>query len=171
MDSEFRKIVWRQFDAAIAMLENALRACPEGLWRDSLWDGAEPAGLAEFWYIAYHTLFWLDLHLSGAVEGFAPPAPFTLEELDPAGVVPARPYTQDELLSYLAQGRRKCKETLETLTDERARRPFRFTWGELSFAELMLYDMRHIQEHTAQLNLYLGQKAGWNPRWVAGASK
>ena len=34
---------------------------------------------AEFWYVVYHALFWLDLYLSGAVEGFAPPAPFTLD--------------------------------------------------------------------------------------------
>jgi hypothetical protein len=29
--------------------------------------------------------------------------------------------------------------------------------------------MRHVQEHAAQLNLILGQKIGWSPRWVAQA--
>ena len=65
-----------------------MAACPDELWRVRLWDDAELPGAAEFWYIAYHTLFWLDLYLSGAVEGFAPPAPFTLDELDPAGCCP-----------------------------------------------------------------------------------
>ena len=31
--------------------------------------------------------------------------------------------------------------------------------------------MRHVQEHAAQLNLILGQKTGWSPRWVAETKK
>ena len=27
---------------------------------------------AEFWYVIYHALFWLDLYLEGSAEGFAP---------------------------------------------------------------------------------------------------
>ena len=83
MNIPWRTIIWQQFGAAIDMLDNALRACPDELWRGRLWDNpSEPPGYAEFWYLAYHALFWLDLYLSGAVEGFAPPAPFTLDELD-----------------------------------------------------------------------------------------
>ena len=29
----------------------------------------------------------------------------------------------------------------------------------MSFLELLLYNMRHVQEHAAQLNLFLGQNA------------
>jgi hypothetical protein len=57
----------------------------------------------------------------------------------------------------------------EGLTDEPARRRCRFSWGEVSFAELLLDNMRHIQEHAAQLNLVLGQQSGWSPGWVASA--
>jgi hypothetical protein len=35
----------------------------------------------------------------------------------------------------------------------------RFSWGELPFGELLLYTMRHVQEHAAQLHLFLGQEA------------
>src|SRR5262252_4616370 len=104
MDSLWRAILWKQFGAAIDMLDNALVACPDSLWRLRLWrdplDHPLPPELAEFWYLAYHTLFWLDLYLSGSAEGFAPPAPFTLDELDPDGAVPARPYTREELRTY-----------------------------------------------------------------------
>ena len=31
--------------------------------------------------------------------------------------------------------------------------------------------MRHVQEHAAQLNLILGQKIGWGPKWAAQAKK
>src|SRR5512136_2819309 len=135
MDVMWRAIIWRQFGAAIAMLENALRACPDELWSTRLWgEHSERPELGEFWYIVYHTLFWLDLYLSGAVEGFAPPAPFNLDELDPAGLLPERPYTRDELHAYLEHGRRKCRATIDALTDEQAARHCHFPWGEVSFA-------------------------------------
>jgi len=169
MDATWRTILWQQFGATIDMLENAVRACPDDLWRVRLWDDAELPESAAFWYVVYHTLFWLDLYLSGAVEGFVPPAPFTLDELDPAGVLPESPYTRDELLAYLDHGRNKCRAAIQALTDERAHQSCRFRWGELPFVELLLYNMRHVQEHTAQLNLILGQKIGWSPRWVVRA--
>ena len=169
MDANWRTSLWQQFGAAIDMLGNAVAACPDELWRVRLWDDAELPESAAFWYIVYHTLFWLDLYLSGAVEGFAPPAPFNLDELDPAGLLPERLYTKDELQAYLEHGRSKCRATIDALTDEQAARRCKFRWGELSFAALLLDNMRHVQEHAAQLNLILGQKAGWSPRWVAQA--
>lgn len=162
MDPAWKTSIWQQFGAAIDMLDNALLACPEELWGDR---SQEP----EFWYVTYHCLFWLDLYLTGAVEGFAPPAPFTLDELDPAGLLPDRVYTKDELHTYLMQCRTKCKVTVESLTDEKAREHCTFGWGATNFGELLLYNMRHVQEHAAQLSLILGLKYGWASRWVAKA--
>jgi hypothetical protein len=166
MDLSWRTVIGPQFEAAMDMLENALLACPDELWLDP---AQEPG--QSFWYITYHALFWLDLYLSGAVEGFTPPAPFTLDELDPAGLLPERPYTKDELHSYLDHGRRKCRMALESLTDERAGQRCRFPWGEVSFVELLLYNMRHVQEHASQLSLMLGQKVGSAPGWVSGVKR
>jgi len=131
MDKAWKTIIWSQFGAAIDMLENALLACPAELWSDR-------SQQLEFWYVVYHALFWLDLYLTGSVEGFAPPAPFSLEELDPAGLLPERPYAKHELKAYLEHGRRKCRATIEGLTDERSRQRCAFSWGEVSFAELLL---------------------------------
>src|SRR5205814_6943328 len=88
---------------------------------------------------------------------------------------PARPYTQEELLAYLAATRRKCQATLVALTDERAHQAVPYPWiagagPAVSFLELQLYNMRHVQEHAAQLSLFLGQHAipdealDWVPR-------
>ncbi len=60
----------------------------------------------------------------------------------------------------------KCRVTIESLTDEKARRTCKFPWGEIPFAELLLDNMRHVQEHTAQLNMILGQKIGYDPGWI-----
>jgi hypothetical protein len=164
VDMTWKAILWRQFGAAIDMLENGLVACPDQFWSDR-------SRRPEFWYVVYHTLFFLDLYLSGAVEGFSPPAPFTLDELDPRGVLPERVYTKDELQSYLEHGRRKCRAEIDSLTDERARERCVFPWGEMSYAELMLDNMRHVQHHAAQLNLILRQTVDTAPGWVARTKK
>ena len=78
-------------------------------------------------------------------------------EQDEAGPVPERPYTKEELQAYLDHCRKRCQVTIETMTDEGALRRCRFGWGDVSFAELLLYNMRHVQEIAAQLSLVLGQ--------------
>jgi hypothetical protein len=162
MDAHWREIVWHQYGAAIDTLENALLACPEDLWGDR-------SRTPEYWYAVFHTLFFLDYYLSDSEAGFAPPPPFTLDELDPAGVLPDRVYTKDELRAYLRHGRRKCRDAIESLTEERARRRCGFRRREMSVAELLLYNMRHVQHHAAQLNLILRQTIDSAPRWVSTA--
>jgi hypothetical protein len=172
MNAAWKTALRQQFEAALDMLENALRACPDQLWHVRLWDdGSQQAGFSEFWNIAYHTLFWLDLYLSGSAEGFAPPQPFTLDELDPAGELPDRPYSRDELLAYLEHARTKCRWTIDSLTNKKEQELCKFPWGQLTLAGLLLDNLRHVQEHTAQLNMLLGQKINWAPGWVARARR
>lgn len=171
MDEIMKSALSQQFGASIDMLEKAILACPEAQWEVRLWNETRLPRAAEFWYIGYHTLFFLDLYLSGSVESFMPPAPFTLDELDPAGIVPEKPFSRVEVLSYLEHCRKKCQTTIETLTPEMASRKCVFPWGEVTFAALMLDNMRHVQEHVAQLNMILGQENGWSPRWITNAKK
>jgi hypothetical protein len=170
MNDTWKTILWRQFGAAIDMLENAMRACPDDIWSERAqkpaWRERDVVG---FWYLVYHTLFWLDFSLAESDEGFAPPAPFTLDELDPAGVLPDRPYTKNELQRYLDHCRQKCRATIEALTDERAHGCRSLSWGEVNTVELLLYNMRHVQHHAAQLNLLLRQTIDTAPGWVSRA--
>ena len=167
-----KQMLWRQFGPAIDMLGDALRDCPAELWEKSLWEDQPDqwvaAGFSSFWYLGYHALFWLDLYLTGAEEGFAPPAPFDLVEMEAGEALP-RIYTRSELLGYLEYCRGKCQETIAALSTEQASRLCRFAWGELTFAELQLYNLRHVQEHGAQLRMFLGQQAGKSTRWVSQA--
>ncbi len=165
LDIFWRKTIWQQFGAAIDMLGNAIDACPAEAWAG---ESRQP----ELWYLAYHTLFFLDLYLHGTADGFAPPEPFTLGELDPAGARPERPYTQEELRTYLDHCRKKCLETIDALTEEGARRRCGIEWLDLSVVELQLYNMRHVQHHAAQMNLLLRERAGSAPPgWVRRALK
>ncbi|HYG58700.1 MAG TPA: DinB family protein [Symbiobacteriaceae bacterium] len=164
MDNTWRTALWQQFGASIDMLEQAVLACPDELWGDR-------SQRPEYWYVTFHTLFFLDLYLTGSAEGFAPPAPFTLDEMDPRGILPDRVYTRDELLTYLEHGRKKCRETIANLTDEQAGRRCSFPWGEVSFVELLLDNMRHVQHHAAQLYLILRQQTDSAPRWVSSTKR
>ena len=168
MDTFWKITIWGQFGGAIDMLENAMRACPDELWsnpsKPPAWDDQDVVG---FWYVAYHTLFFLDHDLSGSLDGFTPPAPFTLDELDPAGLLPERPYTKVELQSYLEHCREKCRAKINRMTQEEARQRCGFERLDLTGAELLLYSLRHVQHHAAQLNLLLRQNTGSAPRWVA----
>jgi hypothetical protein len=160
----WKGIIWPQFGAAIDTFEDLVRACPPELWREQLWP--TPSQRPEFsqvWYITYHNLFWLDLYLTGSEDGFEPPAPFALIEQDEDGPLPEKPYTKEELLAYLDYCRARCRETIAAMTDEKAMTRCRFPWGEVPFAELLLYNMRHVQEHAAQLSLLLGQRGHYVP--------
>ena len=136
--------------------------CPDEVWSDQT---REP----QFWYLVYHTLFWLDYSLSESPDGFAPPAPFGLEEFDPAGVVPDRVYTKAEMQIYLEHGRQKTRAAIFGLTDEKAQTRFQYFSKNFSILELMLYNMRHVQHHAAQLNLLLRQDGAEPPSWVSRA--
>jgi len=168
VDVFWKSVLRRQFSAAIDMLENAIRTCPDDLWCDQTkkpeWVSNDIVG---FWYLAYHTLFYLDFYLSDSMEDFGPPAPFNRDEFDPAGLLPEKPYSKEVLLGYLDHGRRKCNAVIDALTDEKARQQSRPRPElQLSVAELLLDNLRHVQHHAAQLNLVLRQRTGTAPKWV-----
>lgn len=172
MQQEFKEVLWEQFGAAIDMLENAIHACPDEVWSDPSkrpeWPTHDVVG---YWYLVYHTLFFLDFDMSDVpAEEFRPPAPFNRDELDPAGLLPDRPYTKEELRAYLEHGRRKSRAVIAGIDEYNAFERKASTRPDKSVAELLLYTMRHIQHHTAQLNLILRQRTGTEaPRWVSKA--
>jgi hypothetical protein len=163
----WKESLWQQFGAAIDYLAENVNVCPDALWRAELWEtGDKRAEFAQFWYVVYHTLFWLDLYLTGAEEGFLPPSPFTLIEQDDYGPLPERVYTKAELQAYLHDCRQKCQATIQSLTEEMAQRQCSFSWGTCSFLELLVYNLRHVHGHASQLNMLLGQRVGPQPSYV-----
>jgi hypothetical protein len=154
-----RTAVWHQYGAALDTLESAVHSCPDSLWADR-------SQKHEYWYLVFHTLFFHDLYLSERLEGFTPPAPFTLSEVNPDGEMPPRVYTKSELLDYLEHGRRKLRASVAALTEEHAAHKKKFWTAERSELEWMLYNMRHVQHHSAQLNLMLRQSIDFGAKWI-----
>jgi hypothetical protein len=159
MNETLREILWQQFGASIDMLENAMLACSDDLWSN----GSKEF---DFWYLAYHTLFFLDYDMSDSPSTFHPPEPFTLSELDPTGVLPDRIYSKTELLNYLELGREKCRVRIEGLTDEKAQERFVSDFRNFSILENLFQSMRHVQHHAAQLNQLLRRHQNSAPNWV-----
>ncbi len=157
MKKSTKEIIWRQFGASIDMLENAVKLCPSEFWDTE----------KKFWYMAYHSLFWLDYYLTLDPTEFEPPAPYTLSEFDPNGAMPNRTYTKKELISYLQYSRNKCKNLISNMTDEIATSRWKNDYKDYPVLEILLYNMRHVQHHAAQLNLLLRQEINDSPKWVS----
>jgi hypothetical protein len=160
MDKSINESLWKQFGASIDMLENAIVVCPDNLWNNE----------KMFWYSAYHCLFWLDYYLTVDPTNFSISAPFTLSEFDPAGSLPERVYTKEELLNYLNESREKCCLLLSSFSDELLSQRWVNDYKNFSLFEMMLYNMRHVQHHAAQLNKLLREGMNDSPKWVSQTS-
>ena len=62
---DIRKALTSQYLAALAMLEETIRRCPDDLWVD-------PQAKDQFWQIAYHALFFTHLYLQESEAAFRP---------------------------------------------------------------------------------------------------
>ncbi len=159
MERLLNESLWKQFGASLDMLENAIRLCPKEHWDTE----------KQFWYNAYHCLFFTDYYLSPESAKFSPPAPFTFSEFE--DVMPERTYTQAELLTYGEYCREKCHVLINNMTLDLAATRWINVSGTMDYPliELMLYNMRHVQHHAAQLNLILRQEINDAPDWVSRA--
>jgi DinB superfamily len=153
--------IWNQFGASLEMLESAITMCPTEHWDTEL----------NFWYTSYHCIFWTDYYLTTEPSRFEPPKPFTFSEFDPAGKKPERTYTKVELLSYLEHCRQKAKLLITELTVDKLNDRWVNDYKNFSLLEILLYNIRHIQHHSAQLNLLLRQTIDSAPNWVSQAKK
>lgn len=151
--------IWTQFGASLAMLENAIIMCPDEHWDTAL----------DFWYNAYHCTFWTDYYLSTEPATFEPPFPFTLSEFDPTGKKPDSTYTKAEVLGYLEHCRQKAYKLISGLTTDSLNNRWINEYKNYTLLEMLLYNMRHIQHHAAQLNMTLRQAINNAPRWVGQA--
>jgi hypothetical protein len=138
MEKPVKEFIWSQFGASIDMLRNAINACPDKLWGDTV-------KRTQYWYLAYHTLFWLDFYLTDNPDSYVPYKQIGLTEHDTGGIYPQRVFTKEELISFLNHCREKCKRTISELTYEKANNSYKFGSLNLPFLELMLYNMRPAQ--------------------------
>jgi len=96
------------------------------------------------------------------------PLPHPLSDPDPADASPELRPGKEQLLKDLHQGRQKLRNQLSKYTpDQLLTKRFISQFKDLSLFELLLYNMRHVQHHTAQLNMLLRQNSVVPPKWVS----
>lgn len=161
MNQTIKDSLWNQFGAGIDMLANAIKFCPDELWDSNL----------SFSGNAYHTLFFLDYYLTLDPVGFGPRPPFTHSEFEDDG--PKLPFSKIDILNYLEFNRNKCHDLIMSLTDDMSESRWINESKTMDFTvfELLLYNMRHVQHHAAQLNMILRQEINDTPHWVFRANK
>ncbi|QHT65563.1 DinB family protein [Rhodocytophaga rosea] len=167
MFQELKESVWKQFGASIDMLKNAII-----LWPDEYWYTDK-----KFFYNAYHCLVFLDYYLTHPPSNFSSPLPFTIATSDLIAdeaigdVIPDRIYSKKELLDYLHYSREKCQRLIAGLTEEKSTERWIEEGGDMNYSvlEILFYNMRHVQHHTAQLNLLLREAIHKTPGWVERA--
>jgi hypothetical protein len=177
--AEDRKHLVGEFDAAIDILEAALRDCPDELWEASMWhvprtdpwvwpvEGTEPIPertdesiqeFSAFWVIAYHCLWFLDFYVS-TEPGFESPdyvrgGP---EEMawpaDGAAPFATQVFSRDVLLKYADHGRRRVRERIQTVPDDEFEK--RCHGGHphagTTLLQLLKVNLAHVREHGTQL--------------------
>ena len=159
--------LWSQFGASIDMLKNAIAACPDEAWNTN----------DKFFYISYHSLIFLDYYLTIPPQEISSPLPFTIaapgtdlgEAVD--DLVPNRKYSKEELHDYLESSREKCKKVIDELTEEKLQDRWKEISGDRNYPilKLLLFNMRHVQHHAAQLNMMLRQQTNNSPGWISSA--
>jgi hypothetical protein len=154
-DDIIRQSIWNQFGAGLDMLENAIKLCPDELWDTEI----------KFWYNAFHCLFWTDYYLTLDPKAFRPPTTFTSSEFEQT--LPERVYSKKELLDYLQHCRQKSQTLITQFTEQQLETRWVNNYKNFSLLEILLYNLRHIQHHSAQLNLHLRQQTNDAPGWVS----
>jgi hypothetical protein len=159
-DPEVCEMVWCQFGASVTMLRRAIELCPTSLWE-------RPSDGMPYWYLAYHTLFFVDHDLHAANATFESPGfdrfEYEVKEVPPPYEVA---YSKEDLLAYLDQCLTKARRVLSSLSRGESI-DLRGGWRlDLRPLEVVLYGLRHVQHHAAQMNALLRGEGVEPPRWV-----
>ncbi len=167
MTNEVQESLWRQFGACIDMLLNVISSCPDNYFTTN----------KRFYYLAYHSVIFLDYYLTIPPKDFSPTLTFSIKEADErppesiGDMIPDETYSKQELTGYLNASRLKCKRLIESLTDTKKLNT-RFTEGnqegdmDYSILEILLYNLRHTQHHVGQLNLIIRQDFDKHMNWT-----
>ncbi len=148
-----RDALKRQYQAALAMLRDAVERFPDERW-------TEPVAGNAFWQVAYHALFFTHFYLHAHVDAFRP-FPGHQHEVehadglagppDPASSLPLlpEPYSKTHVLAFadhLIAGLDRTVDALDLDAPESG-----FPWYPMAKLEHQLLNLRHLAHHTGQL--------------------
>jgi hypothetical protein len=163
----YRRLIVSQYEAVLSGLNFCLDRCPDALWE-------APVGDVAFCQVVFHALFYADYYLEPREDTIREqpfhrenPAFFRdYEELAPR--VPVHLYARADIKRYLQYCRDKAGATLTHETEAVLSGPSGFARRTIPRAELHVYNIRHLQDHVAQLNGFLAVQIGLDIPWFGG---
>ncbi len=161
----FKELIANQFDAAFSMLTACIDKCTETVWNSRV-------GNYLFCQVAFHVLFWADFYLGQNEESFRQQRFHRAnehffgdyEEFEDRA--PVSLYDKASISAYLEHCRHKVSEVVAAETAETLGARSGFERRAFSRAELHIYNIRHIQHHTAHLSLRLRLDANQGIPWI-----
>lgn len=151
---DIHAVIISQYRAALSMLSQSVDRCPDPLWTAS--EHPSP-----FWRIAYHALFFTHLYLQPTVQHFQKWDQHQ-EEAELLGNLPwpphrkaadVPPYTKEQVQAYVDFC---CAQVDEKMQIVDLDGPSGFDWLPFGKFELLLYALRHLQQHIGELDERLG---------------
>ena len=193
MTSVWVESLGHSFDAALDSLAAAVRECPDDLWAAPMWQVPPPDATFQFltpdwkpvtdpgqraelsarwmerrptpWSVAWHALETFDYDLSGELAPWMPPPPFfghphwrDLPTLPGA-------WSKAEIDGYVEYCRKRIRDTLAEMTDEKAARPLppSHRYAGQPHARIIVGMIGHTTEHAAQIQQFIAASAGAKP--------
>lgn len=173
------------FQEALDLMEAAVRDCTDELWQAPMWEVPAPPDAIELrgpdgqlvtdpaarralvqrhgtpWGVAWHALQVLDARLSQG--GLVPWETSPALGVDPDFEITTlpEPWTQANLLGYLAYCRQRVVDGLEALTEEKA--AARLASGRnqgKSYAWRLTRMLCHVTEHASQIRQFITAAGG-----------
>lgn len=162
-----RSVLKSQYHASLKTLWHAIDRCPETMWNDP------QDGVATFWRVAYHTLYYTHIYLMQDEHAFVPRdgdrevARYLdlYEGTDHDAIRACPPYSREQILEYWAYCDALVDTSLDTLDLEVADSGFRW-YPKMTKLEHQLINLRHIQHHAAALGARLRRATGESLPWV-----
>lgn len=156
-----------QYHAALAALKQPTERCPDELWTAK----GHPS---QFWQVAYHALFFTHLYLEPDEASFRP-WEHHRQEYQFLESVPwpphnppklEAPYGKSEILEYW----RICDGMIDAGVDklDLDAADCGFWWYKMPKLDHQIMNIRHTQEHAAQLEERIRAATGVGPDWFGG---
>ncbi len=155
MDDSITTSILDHFDRSITMFREAVEVFPAADWKIADTDYQRPAG------VAYHVIETIAFYTGDTpADKFNWGARFSCDWEDPDSTkLPA----QHEILGYLDDVWAKGKAWI--IAQDLAQPEPLFKWSGQHLLGRMLYLLRHIQHHTAEMSLELKRRGYQCPEW------
>ncbi len=151
-----KEILKSQYRAALRMLKEAVKACPDSLWNDNAYKNP-------FWHIAFHTIFCTHFYLHATQDDFVAWDQHRGEWISLEDDPGEDCYSKEEMLAYLRYFGRRIGKLVDALDLEAGSG---FHWLPFDKIQLQFYNIRHLQHHTGELCERLGGTGAIEVGWV-----